>query len=439
MTTGRRWMLYGAYGYTGRLLAAEALRRGHRPVLAGRNEEKLRRLKVELAGELALGGESDGAAAQALASIPLRAFPLDDSAALREGLSGVSAVLHAAGPFRETGPPMMDACLGAGVHYLDITGEVPVFEAAFALDARARERGVILMPGVGLDVIPTDGAAALLAEALPSATRLELALHSPGRPSSGTLQTVVEGVVDGLFVRRGGVLVRANPGRREFRRRIHFGPEVEGGPMAGRLGGLRSVAPYTWGDLSTAWRTTGIPDITCYLTSSPWQVRLLPLLLPLVGRLLAFPGLRRRLRARIASGVEGPDRERRLTGRTRVWGRVEDRDGAAAEVLLEFPEGYHFTGQAGIRALEALLALKQPRGGTLTPAGAFGAGWVLSLPGVIQVRGPQRVGGGDALEGPVWIGPSGGSTPLSGQGRQVMARPPANDRMSMITKITMKM
>lgn len=399
MTTGEGWLLYGAYGYTGRLLAAEALRRGHRPVLAGRNGEKLRRLKVELAEELALGGEPDAAAAQALDSVSFRAFPLDDPAALQAGLSGVQAVLHAAGPFRETGAPMMEACLRAGVHYLDITGEVPVFEAAFALDARARERGVLLMPGVGLDVIPTDGAAALLAEALPSATRLELALHSPGRPSGGTLQTVVEGVVDGLLIRRGGVLVKANPGRREFRRRIHFGPEVEAGPMAGRLGGTRSVAPYTWGDLSTAWRTTGIPHITCYLTSSPWQVRLLPLLLPLVRRLLGFRGVRRRIRGRIAAGTEGPDRERRLTGRTRVWGRVEDGEGAAVEVVLEFPEGYHFTGQAGVRAMEALLALEQPRGGTLTPAGTFGAGWVISLPGVTQVRGPQRVGGGEALEG----------------------------------------
>jgi short subunit dehydrogenase-like uncharacterized protein len=355
------WLLYGAYGYTGRLLASEALRRDHRPILAGRDRAKLEE-----------GSPDPG--------LPLRAFPLHDAAALREGIRGVRAVLHAAGPFVETARPMMEACLAEGVHYLDVTGEVPVFEMAFDFDARAREAGVVLMPGVGMDVIPTDGAAALLAEALPGAVRLELALHSPGRPSAGTLQTVLEGIPGGLLVRRGGRLLRRSPGRREFRRRIDFGPEVGEGPMAGRLGGERWVAPYTWGDLSTAWRTTGIGDITCYSTTPAAQVRLLPFVLPVLRGLLAVGPVRRWARRRVAGGPEGPSPEARRTGRTRVWGRVEDAEGRSAEVVLEFPEGYRFTGIAGVRALEAVLALDGA--GALTPAGAFGAEWVLGLPEV---------------------------------------------------------
>jgi short subunit dehydrogenase-like uncharacterized protein len=377
LTRARSWLLYGAYGYTGRLLAAEALARGHRPILAGRSEEKLRRLREELA---------DGAAEARACEI--RAFPLQGPA-LDEGLRGMEAVFHAAGPFVETGVPMMEACLKAGVHYLDITGEVPVFEAAFHRDERAREANIVLLPGVGLDVIPTDGAAALLAAALPSASRLELALHSPGRPSGGTLQTIVEGVPGGLLVRRGGRLERAWPGRREFRRQVSFGPEPALGPMAGRLGGARSVAPYTWGDLSTAWRTTGIGDITCYLTTPASQRRLLPWVLPLLRQVTKVRTIRQALRSRIQAGVTGPDAHARSTGRTRVWGRVEDKAGRWEEVLLEFPEGYRFTSLAGIRALEAVLDARPPAG-TLTPAGAFGVEWVLGLPEVEVVARRSR-------------------------------------------------
>ena len=380
------WLLYGAYGYTGRLLTGEAFRRGHRPILAGRNREKLRGLVGELWTGGA-GGAVGGAGAPGESTRPpeYRVLSLDDPTALREGIAGLRAVLHAAGPFKETARPMMEACLDTGVHYLDITGEVPVFEAAFHLDRRAREAGVVLMPGVGLDVVPTDGVAARLAAALPSATRLELALHSPGRASSGTLQTVVEGMSGGLRIRRGGRLQEASPGAAGFRSRIDFGPEVQEGPMTGRLGGERTVAPFTWGDLSTAWRTTGIGDITCYLSVPPGQARLLPLLLPLLQRAMSVEPVRRFVRGRVAARPGGPDEEARRVGRTRVWGRVEDDGGGWREVGAEFPEGYRFTGMAGVRALEEVLALPPGTAGTLTPAGTFGADWVFGLPEVVVV------------------------------------------------------
>lgn len=370
------WLLYGAYGFTGRLLAEEAVRRGHRPILAGRDGERLRALARTL-------------------NCPHRVFPLDDPFRLEVGLRQVRAVLHAAGPFVETSAPMLDACLAVGAHYMDITGEVPVFEAAFEQDARARDEGVIVMPGVGLDVIPTDAAAALLQRALPTARRLELALHSPGRPSTGTLETVVEGVPGGLLVRRKGELQGACPGDREFRREVDFGPEAGEGPMAGRLGGPRSVIPATWGDLATAWRTTGIPDITCYLTAPRRQVQLLPLALPVLRGVLKVGPLRRLVRRRLARTGGGPDAETRAGGRTRVWGRVEDGEGQAAEMVLELPEGYRFTALAGIRALEGVLELaggsrRRPvPAGVLTPAGALGPDWVLGLPEVEVLRKPQ--------------------------------------------------
>jgi short subunit dehydrogenase-like uncharacterized protein len=251
-----------------------------------------------------------------------------------------------------------------------------------------------------MDVIPTDTAAALVAELLPDAYRLDLVLHSPGRPSAGTLQTIIEGLPGGLLVRRGGGLVRSSPGRKEFRRWVDLGPEQDTGPMAGRLGGRRSVAPCTWGDLSTAWRTTRIPDITCYMTTSRRQARILPILLPILRRLLSIALVRRLARSRVARGPDGPSPDARAHGRCRVWGRAEDAGGRAAEVVLEFPEAYRFTAEGGIRALEKVLeraaapgeslpGKAAPHGaGTLTPAGAFGPEWVLDLPGVRVVRGP---------------------------------------------------
>src|SRR5436305_15188118 len=108
--TDRPWMIYGANGYTGELAAREAVARGLRPVLAGRNA----RAVAELALELGLDS---------------RAFALDDPAAAAHGVAGMAAVLHCAGPFVRTSRPMVDACLAAGAHYLDITGEIAVFTA----------------------------------------------------------------------------------------------------------------------------------------------------------------------------------------------------------------------------------------------------------------------------------------------------------------------
>lgn len=381
---GALWLLYGAYGFTGRLLAREALRRGHRPVLAGRRSEKLRDLANELEEDFDLR-----------TSLEVRTIELDDPESLRRGLEGVAAVLHAAGPFRWTGTPMMDACLEHGVHYLDITGEVPVFEAAFERSERARTRQLVFMPGVGMDVIPTDTAAALVAREVPRARRLDLALHSPGRASTGTLRTIVDGISDGLLVRRNGALVRRSPGRREFRRWVDLGPESEGGPMGGKLGGRRSVAPYTWGDLSTAWRTTGIPDITCYMTTARRQVRVLPFVLPVLRVLLSWSPIRALVRSLVDRRPDGPSSMERETGRCRVWGRAADEAGRGSEVVLEFPEAYRFTAEAGVRAVHEVLTRTIGSGsgerlepGTLTPAGAFGPEWGLGLPGVRVVRGP---------------------------------------------------
>src|SRR5687768_8923152 len=144
-------VLYGATGYTGRLIARLASTYDIRPILAGRNPDAVAALARELGFEH-------------------RVFSLDDDAALERALRGASAVLHCAGPFSLTSEPMANACLRTGVHYIDITGEIDVFEQLHARDAAARAAGMMLLPGAGFDVVPSDCLAAHLKRRLPSAT-----------------------------------------------------------------------------------------------------------------------------------------------------------------------------------------------------------------------------------------------------------------------------
>jgi len=109
---------YGATGYTGKLAARTAKEKGLEPILAGRNEAKLKALAEPL-------------------GFQYRTFDLSDKAKLDKALGEADAVLHIAGPFSATSEPMADASLRARTHYLDITGEIDVFEALAARNAEA--------------------------------------------------------------------------------------------------------------------------------------------------------------------------------------------------------------------------------------------------------------------------------------------------------------
>jgi short subunit dehydrogenase-like uncharacterized protein len=111
-------LIYGSYGYTGQLIVELAIKNGLRPLLAGRSESKLR-------------------AQAAKYKLDCRAFSLSETAKLDAALLEVDAVLHCAGPFVHTFRPMAEACLRTKRHYVDISGEIPGFEAIAAMDARA--------------------------------------------------------------------------------------------------------------------------------------------------------------------------------------------------------------------------------------------------------------------------------------------------------------
>jgi short subunit dehydrogenase-like uncharacterized protein len=331
------WLLYGANGYTGRLIADEAVRRGERPILAGRRAPEIEELAARL-------------------GLPHRAFGLDGD--VGRHLEGVSAVLHAAGPFSATSRPMLDGCLAAKVHYVDITGELEVFEACAARGAEAAERGVVVLPGAGFDVVPSDCLAKRLAEELPGASRLELALRFASAPSTGTARTMLEGLPRGAAVREGGRIVRIAPGSRTAK--VPF-RDAE-----------RSAVAIPWGDVSTAYHSTGIPDVTVYMAASRAQILGLKLTRPLLP-LLEVPAIQSFISRRLEG--RGPSDEARRAGRSHFWGRVTDGAGRTRTGTLVTPEGYLLTARTTVEVMRRLLA-GGVAAGFRTPSLAFGSRFI---------------------------------------------------------------
>ena len=331
-----KWLLYGANGYTGELIAREAVKRGERPILAGRSREKVEPLAREL-------------------GLEWRAFDLDAI-----DLSGVAAVLHCAGPFFRTSAPMVDTCLAAGVHYLDITGEIAVFEAVFRKDADAKARGVTLLPGVGFDVVPTDCLAARLKEKLPSATELWLAFYSErGGVSRGTFKTMVEGAGFGGAIRRDGKIVRV-PTLFDVRE-IPFSI------------GPRLAVTIPWGDVSTAYRSTGIPNIRVYNARSPKAIKQLRRMVKVLP-LLKIGFLRKFAVALASRRAPGPTAEQRARSRVHLWGRAfNDREEVTETMTVA--EGYDFTVRSALAAVRRVLD-EPVRPGAWTPSQRFGTGFV---------------------------------------------------------------
>jgi short subunit dehydrogenase-like uncharacterized protein len=335
------WMIYGANGYTGQLIARKAKERGELPILAGRSADKLQPIATEL-------------------GLPMRAFDLR-----KPDLSDVTLVLHCAGPFSATSRPMVDACLAAKAHYLDVTGEAEVFEAVLERDKEAKERGVALLPGVGFDVVPSDCLAALLKEKLPSATKLELAFAPLGRSSPGTMKTSIESLPKGGLVRRGGKLTRV-PGAYLVR-------EV---PFADKT---RTCMSVPWGDVATAWRSTAIPDITVYMAAKPSLIRAAKLT-RFTGPLLGLSFVQNFMKGQVEKKVRGPNEAARAAGKAQFWGRVASA-ASALSMTMEVPDGYSLTAESAVEcALRVLGGKVAP--GAWTPSLAFGANFVTTLSGV---------------------------------------------------------
>lgn len=348
----KRWMIYGANGYTGRLCACEAQRRHMQPILAGRTGADIEPMARDF------GFES-------------RVFDLSDAAEAARHLEGVDTVLNCAGPFSRTARPMLDACSRSKTNYLDITGEIDVFEYVQGRNDTWKKAGIAVIPGVGFDVVPSDCLAAMLKHALPDARRLVLAFKAAAmKLSPGTAKTVAEGVADGCRVRRGGQITSIPLGSKTATIPFDSGPEL--------------AVAISWGDVSTAYYSTGIPDIEVYLASTPGQLRQLKTL-QWFRWLVGAGSVQRLLQWLIDKRVKGPNEAERAASWAELYGEVTNAEGKRAAMVMRTPESYDLTYDAAVTAADKVVqGLVAP--GAHTPSKAFGAEFVLGLRGVTCKR-----------------------------------------------------
>ena len=340
----KTFLIYGANGYTGELIAREAVKRGLKPILSGRSQNKVEPLAKEL-------------------NLTCRTFSLEDKKSLEYTLKEVDFVVHCAGPFSLTSQRMVEACLRMGKHYTDITGEIAVFEAMAKRDEAAKKAGIMIMPGVGFDVVPSDCLALHLKNLLPSATDLTLAFYGLGGISHGTQATMTMNVGKGGAIRRNGKIERV-PAAYKTR-------EIDFGEFA------KNAVTIPWGDVATAFYTTGIPNIEVYTVVPEAQLKLLKLSRYL-GWLLKTKFVQNRLQKRIPEG--GPSAEERASGKTYLWGEASDAQGNRVEARQICPEGYTTTVLTALNIAEKILK-GNFRAGFQTPAKCYGADLILEIEG----------------------------------------------------------
>lgn len=350
-------LVYGSYGYTGSLIARTALDRGLAPVLAGRRADPLERQAIDLGCDH-------------------RVFSLQHHDVVERRVADVDAVLNCAGPFTRTAAPMVQACLRAGTDYLDVAGTVDVLEAAAERDRDAEKAGVTVLPAVGFDVVPTDCLAAHLARQVDAPTRLALALDGLGTYSPGTVKSIVEGLDRPGAVREDGAIRTVPVAYRT--RRLDFGE------------GPRPAVTVPWGDVATAYYTTGIPNVEVYATVPSYAVGPLRWSRPLVGLLAADP-VQRALQRVVDLAVPGPTPDERARNAVRVWGAVVGAGGDVAAARMRTPDPYDVTAGTAVEAARRVLA-GDVSPGFQTPASAFGPEFATAFEGIerepVETAGP---------------------------------------------------
>ncbi len=344
-------IIYGAYGYTGELIVEECLAKGLDIIIAGRNAKK-----IETQGKQW--------------NLPFRAVSLEDEAALHDLLLQAPIVINAAGPFVNTALTMIEACLKSKTHYLDINGDVKVFESIKAYGEKAKVAEIMLMPGVGFDVVPTDCMALALKKAMPEAEFLKIAFVTVGGDvSHGTATTVNGRLGEGALKRKNGELVKTTFGGDGFW--IDFGDKK------------RFVINIPWGDLSTAYVSTAIPNIETYIGATPKVFYFLKFQF-LYNGILRKKWMRDRIQKKIDQRSPGPDAESRSKASTLVWAEVKNKSGKALSMKLRTPDGYTLT------ALASVLISRKILSGTFecgfkTPAMVYSENLIYELPGVVKL------------------------------------------------------
>jgi short subunit dehydrogenase-like uncharacterized protein len=291
-------LIYGAAGYMGQLFAQYAR---------------------EAALPLVLGSRTPFATGEAL-----RVFSLEHVPTIAAHLQDIKLVVNLAGPFAFTQQTFIEACLQTGTHYIDIAGEAPEFESAYRFDQKAKNAAIMLLPGAGFGVAPTDVAAKLAAEQLPDATHLTVAYVTKGGASRGTLKTVLKDIhKEGIEIVNGKP-VKALPAASDFYL------EAEGKK--------HRVVYNPWrGDLFTAQHSTRIPNIRTYANFPGFVEQMMK------GKLLWLRDLI--LNYLLHLLPVGPSANALKKGETLVYAEVKNAQGQTASVTIKGPEAYVFTAQ----------------------------------------------------------------------------------------------
>ncbi len=340
-------MIYGAYGYSGKLIAQLAKKNGLTPILAGRNGQKTQKIAEEL-------------------GLEYRSFDLDEHDNIVANLRDIDAVIHCAGPFSATSKPMLDACLEGKTHYFDITGEISVFEYAHStgVSQKAEKSGVLVCPGIGFDVIPTDCLAKALVDEMPDATHLSLSFAGSMALSPGTAKTMVEGMAYGTKARRNGVIENIKLATRS----IDYGNGK----------GPRQSMTISWGDVCTAYYTTGIKNIDVYMPAGNATIRQAKMA-GYLKPLLKLNMVQNFLKAKVEKSVTGPDEGERAGSKVAVWGEIRNDKGETKTGYVTTQNGYDVTATGPIAIVKHLLTHDAPCG-SFTPSLLMGKDFVSSLP-----------------------------------------------------------
>jgi short subunit dehydrogenase-like uncharacterized protein len=338
------FLLYGATGYTGRLIAATAKARGMRPILCARDERRL-------------AAVADGLGLERRTAVP---------DGLDAALHDIAVVVNAAGPFSATAGPVVNACLRAGAHYLDVSAELDTIEGVSRRDAEARARGIMVMPAVGFDVVPSDCLALHVARRLRGPRRLAIGVAGLELMSHGSAKTMLEQLGRPIRIRRAGAVVDVPPGSLE--RALDYGA------------GPRPSLAVGWGDVCTAYYTTGIPDIEVYFEATP-LVRMAAAANRRLGWFLGLPPVRSLLGVQASALPDGPTAEERARRFAVIVAEVQDATGRRAGARLRTPEAYTFTCTTALAIVERVLK-GDIEIGFQTPARVYGPDFVLPFAGV---------------------------------------------------------
>ncbi|QDR81250.1 Saccharopine dehydrogenase NADP binding domain protein [Sporomusa termitida] len=317
-------LVYGATGYTGKLICLRLKELNINFAIAGRDKAKVAELSSQL-------------------NVPNFVFATSDFGGWQEALSGCACLINAAGPFALTAENAMHACLQNKIHYLDISAEIPTYQLAAALDQQAKEAGIMIISGAGL-FVAYDALVVHTAKRVKCAQQLFVAFSHYGGFSQGSIKSA-------KYIEELGLLIRENGELQQI---------TDANPKAFDFGeGPQECFPTSLGGTILSYKSTAIPNIREYfqvqlsaLTTNPTDIKNLP---------------------------EGPTAEERAAGRNKLAVEVIGSSGDSAYSIADLPSGYTLT-PLSVVAVTCRIVNGDFKAGYQTSGSAYGENIISDIP-----------------------------------------------------------